>query len=144
MAKKLIKAPSHSTHANADYQYYSNSLDKEWCAYDDVSDVWVFENPDVRSIVNIANLKSLVESLDFVQTYGGIVMAKRQLDLFLRVNLEQGTTLSITVSKLKDAVADYESIFPPKCIHGYDVACLICGFGTLEGERVYRNIGKTL
>ncbi|OCY57758.1 helix-turn-helix domain-containing protein [Acinetobacter pittii] len=56
-------------------------------------------------------LKRLVELLDFVQSYGGIVMAKRQLDLFLRVNLEQGTMLSNTVSKLKDAVAVHESIY---------------------------------
>ncbi|WP_198079339.1 hypothetical protein [Acinetobacter calcoaceticus] len=29
------------------------------------------------------------------------------------------------------------------CKHGYDIACLICGFGTVDGERVYRNKGKT-
>lgn len=28
-----------------------------------------------------------------------------------------------------------------KCPHGYDVACLICGFGTVDGERIYRNQG---
>lgn len=61
--------------------------------------------------VDLDGVKRLVELLDFVQTYGGIVMAKRQLDLFLRVNLEQGTALSNTVSRLKDAVAVHESIY---------------------------------
>lgn len=56
-------------------------------------------------------LKGIVELLDFVKTYGGIAMAKRQLDLFLRVNLEQGTALSNTVSRLKEAVAVHESIY---------------------------------
>lgn len=28
------------------------------------------------------------------------------------------------------------------CQHGYDIACLICGFGTVNGERIYRNMGK--
>lgn len=40
---------------------------------------------------------------------------------------------------LKGSIKDHESIYQPKCIHGFDVACLLCGFGTVEGERVYRN-----
>lgn len=56
-------------------------------------------------------LKRNLELLDFIKTYGGIVMAKRQLDLFLRVNLEQGTVLSNTVLRLKDAVAVHELIY---------------------------------
>jgi hypothetical protein len=28
------------------------------------------------------------------------------------------------------------------CPHGYDVACLLCGFGTENGERVYHNSTK--
>ncbi|MGP4772542.1 hypothetical protein ACS125_18640 [Acinetobacter sp. PFS20] len=62
-------------------------------------------------VIDLRILKRLVESVDLVKAYGGIVMAKRQLDLFLRVNLEQGTMLSNTVSRLKDAVTDYESIY---------------------------------
>ena len=27
----------------------------------------------------------------------------------------------------------------PHCPHGYDMACLICGFGTVNGERVWHN-----
>ncbi|EOR08643.1 hypothetical protein F896_01169 [Acinetobacter genomosp. 15BJ] len=29
-----------------------------------------------------------------------------------------------------------------KCQHGYDVACLFCGFGTINGQRVYHSWAK--
>ena len=40
----------------------------------------------------------------------------------------------ILISDLRTAIAQYDS---KPCQHGYDVACLICGFGTVNGERVW-------
>lgn len=103
-AKQLINNPLHPkmTHVSDDGRHWVNEHNKN-----------LDENirKQLPNLMRLEDLKRLVELLDFVQTYGGIVMAKRQLDLFLRVNLEQGTMLSNTVSKLKDAVAIHESIY---------------------------------
>lgn len=39
------------------------------------------------------------------------------------------------LSDLRAALADHNS---KPCQHGYDIACLICGFGTENGVRVWR------
>ncbi|MDV7375746.1 hypothetical protein R4467_02010 [Acinetobacter baumannii] len=97
-AKQIIsRAPSHANVYDIDNKEYADATEDTFglsC-----------------NLVGLGILKKMVERLDFVQTYGGIVMAKRQLDLFLRVNLEQGTVLSDTVLKLKGAVAVHESIY---------------------------------
>ncbi len=41
-----------------------------------------------------------------------------------------------------DGIAENDS---KPCQHGFDVACLFCGFGTIDGKRVwYRNKPKQL
>ena len=35
--------------------------------------------------------------------------------------------------------SDVEVIQPEACEHGYDVACLICGFGSVDGERIWHS-----
>ncbi|MFZ0023158.1 hypothetical protein [Acinetobacter sp.] len=42
---------------------------------------------------------------------------------------------SYLISDLRTALADRNS---KPCQHGYDIACLICGFGTENGMRVWR------
>lgn len=34
---------------------------------------------------------------------------------------------------------DVEVIPAEACEHGYDVACLLCGFGSIDGERVWHS-----
>ncbi len=41
----------------------------------------------------------------------------------------------ISIEDLRAALADHNS---KPCQHGYDIACLICGFGTENGVRVWR------
>ncbi len=97
-----------------------------------------------KYFVDLSELKRLVESFETIGLFGGISGARAYLK-----RLEDRCRTGVEATKtqfqiLKQAVNDYDSIYPPKCIHGYDVACLICGFGTVDGERVYRNKGKTL
>ena len=48
----------------------------------------------------------------------------------------KGIKLDITcLDDLRTALADHDS---KPCQHGYDIACLICGFGTENGVRVWR------
>ncbi|ENW23363.1 hypothetical protein F925_02321 [Acinetobacter lwoffii NCTC 5866 = CIP 64.10 = NIPH 512] len=42
---------------------------------------------------------------------------------------------AIQLEFLRTALADHNS---KPCLHGYDIACLICGFGTEDGVRVWR------
>jgi hypothetical protein len=41
----------------------------------------------------------------------------------------------IDLNDLRTAIAEHEL---KPCIHGYDIACLICGFGNENGVRVWR------
>ena len=45
------------------------------------------------------------------------------------------TGTMIKLDSLRTALADHDS---KPCSHGYDIACLICGFGTEDGVRVWR------
>lgn len=114
-AREVVEgAPEFVTHVRqtnfGNFIYYKIE-NGELLVWIPVVDVWSTSTNQDYEVTSLSVLKRLVESVDFVKTYGGIVMAKRQLDLFLRVNLEQGTALSNTVSRLKDAVDDYESIY---------------------------------
>ena len=40
------------------------------------------------------------------------------------------------LNDLRTAIAEHDL---KQCQHGYDIACLICGFGTENGVRVWRN-----
>lgn len=64
------------------------------------------------------------------------------------VDMDRGVDLDlyqefISIAELDQWIQDYELIYQPKCEHGFDVACLLCGFGTVDGERVYRNQGSS-
>ena len=41
---------------------------------------------------------------------------------------------SYLIADIRDAIAKHDT---EHCQHGYDVACLICGFGTEDGKRVW-------
>jgi hypothetical protein len=42
----------------------------------------------------------------------------------------------VCLNDLRTAIAEHDL---KQCQHGYDIACLICGFGTENGVRVWRN-----
>lgn len=44
--------------------------------------------------------------------------------------------LAIKLDAMRLAIADHDT---KPCPHGYDIACLICGFGTKDGKRVWNN-----
>lgn len=43
---------------------------------------------------------------------------------------------AISLNDLCAAIADHDT---KPCLHGYDIACLICGFCTKDGKRVWSN-----
>lgn len=48
----------------------------------------------------------------------------------------QRSSVGFTHGELRAAIADHDT---KPCLHGYDIACLICGFGTKDGKRVWSN-----
>ena len=90
--------------------------------------------------VNLKQLKRLVESLDLVKSYGGIINAKHDVK-HLDLDWDYDTP---RVTRLKQAIADYESIYSndigddshienhvsPLCHHhwvdGLDGGTLVC------------------
>lgn len=61
-AKKSLKAPYHTTHIRSDFEYFSNRIPsaKGWFKFDDVSDCWVEENPYLKEIVKLSDLKDFI------------------------------------------------------------------------------------
>ena len=57
--------------------------------------------------VNLRHLKRLVESLDLVKSYGGIINAKHDVK-YLDLDWDYDTP---RVTRLKQAIADYELLF---------------------------------
>ena len=56
------------------------------------------------------DLKSLVESWEFVQSYSGLAMAKRQYSCFANACASVGVNQSPRVIALGKAIADVESV----------------------------------
>lgn len=52
------------------------------------------------------------------------------------VDCEKPKGQLIIMYSLRLSIADHDT---KPCHHGYDVACLICGFGTRDGKRVWNN-----
>jgi len=110
----------------------------------------------------LVELKRLVESLKIINDLGGV---EKLTPAFITTDKHVGYTHvrmvgngrlsflddfcdfipdgSISIKRVMTAIHDHESVYQLKCSHGYDVACLICGFGTVNGERVYHNKGKS-
>lgn len=99
-----------------------------------------------KYFVELSDIKRLVESLEIIEELDGFKGAKDTLFNLVQLGWDEFEHRYIdnwkcTKERLVQAIRDYESIYQPKCIHGFDVACLICGFGTVDGERVYRTQG---
>lgn len=69
----------------------------------------------------------------------GVLKMKTQWEWFNTINKEWYFDFAehnhIALLDLRAALADHNS---KPCLHGYDIACLICGFGTENGVRVWR------
>lgn len=66
------------------------------------NDKWFIHNGDLVSDSDFDELKRLVESVDLVNSFNGLEMAKQ----FLAENIECSDS-----ERLKQAIADYETIF---------------------------------
>lgn len=132
----LSGLPNYYTHMTDDARMFisehNNDLDKNI-------------RKQLPNLMRLDDLKRLVGSVDRVNEHGGYLAAKELLS-FSIVHQEAFGKEALsdeTINSLKGAIKDHESIYQPKCIHGFDVACLLCGFGTVDGERVYRNQGAS-
>lgn len=56
----------------------------------------------------------------------------RHEDGYVFGRLDDGTPFMCSPS-------DVEVIPAEPCEHGYDIACLICGFGSVDGERIWHS-----
>lgn len=128
-AREIIdSAPRYATEWNEGYEFQCGQS------------VEISQTDRDKYFVDLIELKDAVYACDLVKYLGGYERAKARLNVAIRNNCTLKEEHHIRWMK---AIKFYESIYQPKCSHGYDVACLICGFGTVEGERIYRNKGKT-
>ena len=70
-----------------------------------------FQRSQIKDLICIEELKRLVESVDLVKSYGGIINAKHDVK-YLDLDWDYDTP---RVTRLKQAIADYESIFSNDC-----------------------------
>ena len=85
--------------------------------------------------------------LTLIDQVGGIEKAKQLDEMLQKPGISEEWKISIingmwhrssvgfTHKDLRTAIAQYDT---NHCQHGYDLACLICGFGTENGARVWR------
>ena len=91
-ARVTVEDAQENTHYCTETGYYSIKLD---VAYEPCPDC-----------VYLSELKRLVDSLDLVKSYGGIINAKHDVKL-LDLDWDYDTPRA---TRLKQAIADYESI----------------------------------
>lgn len=104
-AKEVVEgAPDGATHIRDSYGYVAylkDGVNKEW--YHD--NTWLMAliwQPDYL----LSEIKRVVDSLDLVKSYGGIINAKYDVK-YLDLDWDYDTPRII---RLKQAIADYESI----------------------------------
>ena len=92
-ARVTVEDAQENTHYCTETGYHSIKLD---VAYEPCPDC-----------VYLSELKHLVESVDLVKSYGGIINAKHDVK-YLDLDWDYDTQ---RVTRLKQAIADYESIY---------------------------------
>lgn len=101
--------------------YYSVRTGQKWC---EESNGWIYmgdELPD--DLIELYDLKRLVESVDLVGKVGGIAKAKAQVKqahehgyLTISIPVEINSSIGmgcLYIDKLEKAIADYEAIHSP-------------------------------
>ena len=104
-AREVVEgAPDGATHLSNDTRHYVNADFKPLPAH---------IKEQLPELIVLKDLKRLVESLDLVKSYGGIINAKHELILLQKhLNNTFGYVTIITSEKienLKQAIADVES-----------------------------------
>lgn len=66
-----------------------------------------FQRSQIKDLICIEDLKRLVDSLDLVKSYGGIINAKHDVK-YLDLDWDYDTPRA---TRLKQAIADYEAIY---------------------------------
>lgn len=105
--KKIVGgAPEGATHTSV-HSYFKENDYGVWSIW---SGYWnsAFRFPEGEMYL-IKDLRTAIADYEMVDSYGGMTMAKRQLNLFLRVNNERGTEPSIRVTNLKHAIERIEN-----------------------------------
>ena len=98
-AREVVEgAPGGATHLSDDACHYVNADFKPLPAH---------IKEQLPKLIVINDLKRLVDSLDLVKSYGGIINAKHDVK-YLDLDWDYDTP---RVTRLKQAIADYESIY---------------------------------
>ena len=98
-AREVVEgAPDGATHLSDDTCHYVNANFKPLPAH---------IKEQLPELIVIDDLKRLVDSLDLVKSYGGIINAKHDVK-YLDLDWDYDTQ---RVTRLKQAIADYESIY---------------------------------
>ena len=98
-ARKVIdSAPDGATHLSNDTRHYVNA---------DFKPLPTHIKEQLPKLIVINDLKRLVESVDLVKSYGGIINAKHDVK-YLDLDWDYDTQ---RVTRLKQAIADYESVY---------------------------------
>ena len=97
-AREVVQlAPDGATHLSNDTRHYVNA---------DFKPLPTHIKEQLPKLIVIEHLKRLVDSLDLVKSYGGIINAKHDVK-YLDLDWDYDTP---RVTRLKQAIADYESI----------------------------------
>ncbi len=98
-AREVIDgAPDGATHLSNDTRHYVNA---------DFKPLPTHIKEQLPKLIVINDLKRLVDSLDLVKSYGGIINAKHDVK-YLDLDWDYDTP---RVTRLKQAIADYELIY---------------------------------
>ncbi|MEG2269478.1 MAG: hypothetical protein RSC68_34805, partial [Acinetobacter sp.] len=89
---------------SVDFQSYFNNGD--WHDSDYTSEQDLANDYEPQNVIRLNDLKRLVESVDLVKSYGGIINAKMDIR-YLDIDWDYDT---LRRKRLKQAIADYESI----------------------------------
>ena len=95
-------APDGATHLSNDTRHYVNA---------DFKPLPTHIKEQLPKLIVINDLKRLVDSLDLVKSYGGIINAKHDVK-YLDLDWDYDTP---RVTRLKQAIADYEAIYSNDC-----------------------------
>ena len=77
----------------------------QWLWFNSINKEWYYDFA-AEDHIHLPDLKRLVESVDLVESFNGVEMAKR----YLEENVECSDS-----ERLKQAIADYESIYSNDC-----------------------------
>ena len=98
-AREVVQlAPDGATHLSNDTRHYVNA---------DFKPLPTHIKEQLPKLIVINDLKRLVESVDLVKSYGGIINAKHDVK-YLDLDWDYDTQ---RVTRLKQAIADYESVY---------------------------------